>query len=279
MEAHLAHLDFLGRRPGTITQRRYCLGRLARWAAPTLLCELGRDDITAFITRPGVGSSTRAAEVSHVRGFFGWAHSEGLVEYDPSAHMRRPILPRRLPRPIPDDRLQVVLDQAPARVRHWMWLAAYAGLRCCEIAVLHSDDYHPDLGVLILRAAKGGDEEVVPVAGALADVLVGLPRGLWAPRWDGRSGHLSANMVSQHGNQVLHDLGVPDTMHSLRHWCGTWTYRVSGRDFRLTQEMLRHRSPSSTAMYTWVDPGELAEVADRLPTFGRRRLRSVAGSG
>ncbi|RIK08040.1 MAG: hypothetical protein DCC47_16050 [Acidobacteria bacterium] len=271
---HCAHLAYLGRARGTVDQRRWLLRRLATWLAPRSLLDPSAEQLVAFSRRPGRGASARAAEVTHMRGFYRWAHTHGLVERDPTYLLHRPALPRRLPRPIPDDRLAVALDRASARVRPWLYLAAYAGLRCCEIARGRSDDWQRDLGVIVV-VGKGGDEAAVPVAPILADVLDVMPPGWWAPRWDGRPGPLSANMVSQHGNRALRDLGIDDTMHSLRHWCGTQTYRVSGRDIRLTQEMLRHRSPTSTALYTWVDPGDLAGVAARLPGLGRRALRAV----
>jgi integrase/recombinase XerD len=53
------------------------------------------------------------------------------------------------------------------------------------------------------------------------------------------------------------------TAHQLRHWFGTHTLRIT-RDVRTTQELLRHRSISSTAIYT--------KVADRAKQDAVRRL-------
>ena len=73
--------------------------------------------------------------------------------------------------------------------------------------------------------------------------------------------------VSQITNRYLHDIGIAHTLHTLRHWFGTNCYRVSGRDLRATQELMGHESPASTQVYTWVDPGELAEAVGRLPAL------------
>lgn len=37
------------------------------------------------------------------------------------------------------------------------------------------------------------------------------------------------------------------------------------RDLRATQELLGHESPTSTQVYTWVDPGSLAAAVEGLP--------------
>jgi len=74
-------------------------------------------------------------------------------------------------------------------------------------------------------------------------------------------------MVSRLCNDHLHSIGIPHTLHSLRHRYGTQVYRASGRDLRLTQELMRHKTPVSTALYTWVDPAEGAAVVAKLPTF------------
>jgi len=71
--------------------------------------------------------------------------------------------------------------------------------------------------------------------------------------------------VSKAVNKYLHEVGISHTLHTLRYWFGSNTYRASGRDLRLTQELMRHRSPISTSIYTYVSPGEMVNVVNRLP--------------
>ncbi len=120
-----------------------------------------------------------------MRGFYRWAHTHGLVERDPTYLLHRPALPRRLPRPIPDDRLAVALDRASARVRPWLYLAAYAGLRCCEIARGRSDDWQRDLGVIVV-VGKGGDEAANrSVSSRPSSPPGGSSRSSRSPSWPG----------------------------------------------------------------------------------------------
>jgi integrase len=44
------------------------------------------------------------------------------------------------------------------------------------------------------------------------------------------------------------ELGIAATAHQLRHWFGTGIYAAS-HDIRLTQELLGHQSPNTTAIY------------------------------
>jgi integrase len=270
LEAHLNALRDINRRPGTIAQREYALRRLERFAGKPLL-ELDTETLRAWINQPQLGTEARAGAVSHARGFYRWAMEEGLITVDPTARLRRPKRERRLPRPMADDRAAKALTAAESPIREWLYLAAYAGLRACEIAPLKGEDLllrqRPPM--IVIRESKGGDTTAVPISSTLLPVLLALPERGWCfPSGPGgRRPHVSAGQVSKRSNAYLRDLGIPDTLHSLRHWFGTATYRATGRDLRTTQELMRHRSPTSTAIYTFVDPGEAARALDHLPSL------------
>jgi site-specific recombinase XerD len=63
-----------------------------------------------------------------------------------------------------------------------------------------------------------------------------------------------------------HPIGTGESLHSLRHFFGTETYRESG-DLRVCQELMGHDSPTTTAVYTAFSntAGALAvqKIADR----------------
>jgi len=260
---HLEHLRHIGRRPGTIEQRGWCLERLARQIAPVELIVATHQHLYAFCSRPHLGPEARAAAVSHVKGFYGWLLREELIDVDPSARLDRPRRPRHLPRPMPEHILSRALKEAPRPIRTWLYLAAYAGLRCCEIAPLRGEDLHGD--VLIIRQQKGGDEGSMPLSPVLQSELLGLPtRGPWFPQWNGSGRSMSAGQLQRHANRWLHSIGIEHTMHSLRHRFGTAVYQASGRDLRATQELMRHQSIQSTVGYTWIDPGGGHGIVGRL---------------
>ena len=256
---HILWLRRRNLRPTTIYQRERAILRLMRrLQAPSILwaTTLALEEHLDHIADAG----SRRTEMCHLRGFFRWAHEEGLISADPTARLAR-IRPRKyLPRPIPHDDLRRALADAPERVKPWLYLAAYAGLRACEIATLRVEHLHWDEGMIFVAQTKGGGMSAVPLHPTLAAVLRDrLPAQGWAfTKDDGQP--LNPWNVSHGVNRYLHGLGITHTLHTLRHWFGTEVHRLSGGDLRRTQELMRHDSPVSTAGYTWMDPGDGARV-------------------
>jgi integrase/recombinase XerC len=277
------HLDAETRRnlrPATVAQRRRALRRLRR-ALDVEILDVDGNDLAAWFDALTMAPEGRATELSHVRAFYRWAHLEGLIDADPTLRLVRPRLQRPLPRPIGDAELAQALDGAPDRVRPWLYLAAYAGLRASEIAGLRRQDVKNEAvpPVLIVGDGKGGKQRVVPLAPTLIDALREAkmpPRGPLFPRHDGQPGPLPGHLVSHHANRYLHGLGIADTLHSLRHFFGTEMYRES-QDLRVTQEVMGHASPLSTAGYAAWSPAKAATAVDRIKTPDKlRRARRSA---
>lgn len=261
---HLAHLRRRNRRPGTIYQRQRWLARLERALAPTPLVDATLEQLRAFTECAGGAPATRRCAVTHTRGFFRWLAIEGLRRDDPSVRLEQPFVPDGLPRPMSDEHVAHALNDSPERLRPWFHLAAYAGLRACEIAPLRREDLRSDL--IIIREQKGGHPGVIARSPILGPVLAHLPRRGWLfPKlgigWDG---HVTASQVSKLTNRWLHAEGIDDTFHSLRHWFGTMSYRVD-HDVLAAQEVLRHRKLGTTKVYAQLDSGRAAATVAGLP--------------
>lgn len=266
---HLAWLRRRGLRESTIEQRRRCLARLSRHADRPLL-DLEERDLERFLDRL-TGTDGLAAEIYHVKGFYDWAVEYELIDENPAARLRRPRIPRRLPRPIATDDLALALAQATGRVRPILYLAAYAALRAKDMCGLRAEDILWHERVLVVTEGKGGHEGVVDMNDTLTWALrtSDLPSSGWLfPYADGRPGHLPAYRISQAGNQFLHSLGIESTLHQLRHWSLTEFYRAT-LDIRATQQFARHQSITSTTIYTLVDRSVTADGASRLPDLSK----------
>lgn len=268
---HLRDLQRVNLCAATIYQRRRVLARLSHHAdRHPVHCD--QRQVEAFVFRP-LAPETMACELTHLRSWFQWTVQRGYRSDDPTADIQRPRLARRLPRPIADDDLAMALENAPDRVRPWLYLAAYAGLRAAEVAQLRADALHLDAEppIIVIERSKGGGMSSVPLHPHLREVLTtcGLPRsGYLFRRCDGQPGPNAPWTISHKANAYLRSIGLTDTFHSLRHWFGTNAYRASGRDLRTAQELLRHRSPVSSAIYTFVDPGDSCSAVNRIPIVG-----------
>lgn len=260
---HLAHCRRRNLRPGTIQQRQYALSRLRRRLPSGDLLDATTDDLVAFLDRH-IGPDARATETSHLKGFYSWAHRAGMIDEDPSLEVVRPRIGRRLPRPIPSEDLERAIDEAPDRVRPWLLLAAYCGLRACEVAALRREDVLDghDPAVLVVADGKGGKQRVVPMPDALLEAFRGWDtpgRGPLFRKVDGTNAQMPAHLVSQICNRHLHSIGVRQTLHTLRHWYGTTIYQTT-TDLRLTQELMGHASPVTTAGYAAWSPKKAADA-------------------
>lgn len=272
---YLRHLRYLNRRPGVIGHRASALRHLARFAAPCSVLDLDSEAIRVFVGRETLGPEARNNAISHVRGFYRWAAAHGYIAVDPTEDLERPRRPRRLARPMPTDAVTLALRMAPDPIRQWLYLATYAGLRSCEIAQLSGADFNlsQQPPVLIVQESKGGDTQFAVIAHELQVVAHELsvirgwcfPRGAGDPSGRRWAGHVSANQVQKRTNAFLHEQGIPQTLHQLRHWFGTELLRASGGNARIAQEGLRHRSANSMAIYTFVAPIDIARALDALP--------------
>jgi len=257
-----------GLRQNTITLRKRVLRRLELHAGLDLL-HVDLDDIRRFLDRLD-DSGSRAAEATQIRTFYRWAALEGYVKEDPTYRLE-PIRKRKyLPRPISDGDLARALANAPERVRPMLWLAAYAGLRACDIAQLRAEHLMFDRvpPMIFVEESKGGKQRSVPMAPVLIEAIRPvLPAYGWGfPRLDGNPGPLPPHMVSKLCNEYLHNLGIRATLHQLRHWFVTKVYAVD-KDLVVAQELAGHENISTTRLYTWTDPGAAAVTVQRLPSF------------
>jgi integrase len=148
-------------------------------------------------TRLYLTPAARAAELSNVRSFYRWALLEELIDRDPTLRLVRPRLPRRLPRPMADADIAKALAVAPYPIRAFLNLAAFAGLRACEIAPLRRSDVLDGASapVLIVQNGKGGKQRIIPLAPELARTLTAaeMPTHGYLFRAANSTGHGSVN--------------------------------------------------------------------------------------
>jgi integrase/recombinase XerC len=261
IDEHLTTMRLRGLSEYSVAIRRASLRRLAVFVAPLSLLEVTAADLNRY-QRALLGGSglaplaarSRASYVVNLRMFYQWAHAEGLVGSNPATVLVVPKVPKGRPHPIGEDELALALTEASPRMRAWLALAAGAGLRAMEIAGLRREDVVERAGMphLVLHG-KGSKTRIVPLSPWVLEVLkqYGMPvDGRLFIQSNGRP--VTAKRVSDLSNDYLHRLGIVETIHKLRHRFATRLYRAT-KDLRLTQEMLGHDSPATTAIYAGFD--------------------------
>jgi integrase len=278
---HLDYLRMLGRSPAMIRGRRNAVVRLGA-ALPGPLLEASGEDLLAWRSALAVSDGTVRSYVSHARQFYGWAARAGYVPASPAGQLPVPRKARRLPRPIATADLFYAVSVAPPRIRPWLILAAWCGLRAKEIALLRRECVMLAAAqpVILIAgdATKGKHERTVPVSRFAAGELAAaqLPLTGWCfPRGDGRPGPNHPARVSGLAAAFLRSAGIPATLHQLRHWFGTSTYAVN-KDLRAVQELMGHRTVESTQGYADWDRSAASAAVEALPAPPRLR---VVGAG
>lgn len=259
--------------PGLVNRRASFL-RAAEHGIGRPLLQAQPAELTVFIhseRQRGLSDATLYVYSGHLRAFYSWAIAHNYTRRNPMLSAATPRRPKYLPRPIADGPLGMALMTADDRTRVVLMLAALAGLRAVEIARLRREDVleHMDPPAIVVHG-KGDKPRIVSLSVTLLRELrrYGLPkRGPVVRRLDGKLSHVSPSLVSSVANKHLHQLGIPDTLHSLRHFAGTTLYQQT-RDIRLVQETLGHASPAQTAQYVaWAKedaPAAMEALADKV---------------
>lgn len=237
----------------TIEARLDALQRFSLWLAPTLLLNATDAQLTRY--QRGLAPLAPASVdiyTRHIQAFYRWALGRNLIESDPAAGLVRPKVRRGRPHPTQLDDLRAIFACTTGSLRMAYVLAAFAGLRAGEVCALERQDLYLGNQPTALIHGKGGKDRTVPLIEPVIAELIsyGLPRAGYVVTRDGMP--YSARQMSSDSHNHLRVLGIPTTLHSLRHLFATQTYRTS-RDLLLLADLLGHSSVATTQIYAEPD--------------------------
>jgi integrase/recombinase XerC len=241
----------------------------------------------ADLHQRGYARSTIARRLASLRSLFEYCRREKLVESNPARALRTPRQGRRLPHFLSTEQVAKLLetppDDQPAGLRDRAILETLysAGLRVSELVSLDLADWDRDSNVLRVRG-KGRKERIAPVgrfaAAAILDWLQHRQTdnspsatdvdAMFLNRFGRR---LSARSVGRMLEKHIAAAGLDQltSPHTLRHSFASHMLD-GGADLRSVQELLGHKSLTTTQIYTHVSTRRLRETYDRAHPHARR---------
>lgn len=298
IEAYGRHLQY-GRnvsehtRSGYLGDLRQFQAFLARQAPGTGEIPVDHLLIRSFLAtlyQRRLKKTTIARKVATLRSFYGYLLREGQVSCNPAELIQLPRQEKHIPAVLSADEMLALLqvdfpdDLGGCRDRAIIELFYSAGIRISELTGLNVGDLHPREGLVKVRG-KGRVERIVPVGTpALRAIETYLQRRELMPgrlaAADTQPLFLSSRGVRMNRRGVARvvermvqasGIGRRISPHALRHTFATHLLDA-GADLRSIQEMLGHRSLSTTQKYTSVSVSRLMEIYDRAhPRAGGRK--------
>ncbi len=241
--------------------------------------------IRAFLSslhREKLRKVTISRKVAALRSFYRYLLREGVVAVNPAELIQLPRCEKYIPVVLSADEMLALLqvkfaeDAAGSRDRAMIELFYSAGIRLSELTGLNLEDVRFQEG-LIKVLGKGRKERIVPFGRpALQAIEAYLQKrqellkeatggkGEEALFLSTRGKRMNPRGVARVVERVVRESGIGRKIspHALRHTFATHLLDA-GADLRSIQEMLGHKSLSTTQKYTSVSVSRLMEIYDR----------------
>ncbi|TWU14232.1 Tyrosine recombinase XerC [Symmachiella macrocystis] len=221
--------------------------------------------------------TTIARRLACLRSFFRYCHREKLVESNPAKALRTPRAGKRLPHFLSTEQLATLLETPLAntwdglRDRAILETLYSAGLRVAELVAVDIEDWDRDADVLRV-IGKGRKERYAPIGSYAAEALIRWlecratrpnikPAARFAVFLNKNGGRLTTRSIGRMLDKHLKTAGLDriTSPHTLRHSFATHLLD-GGADLRSVQELLGHKSLTTTQIYTHVSTKRLREA-------------------
>ena len=234
---------------------------------------LSEDEIRSFflhlINEKGAARSTVTIYLCGIKFFYETTLGRNL----PILEIVRPAKRHKLPVVLSTEEVNNLLERVKNPVHRMCLTLIYAcGLRLSEGLHLRVEDIDSDRMLVAVRNGKGGKDRYVPLPERTLEQL----RAYWMlhrPKtwlFSTKTGQLPLNPTTlQKTFKVVvrqSGIGKNASVHTLRHSYATYLLE-SGVNLRVIQELLGHKSPHTTAIYTHLTQktvDQLATVINRL---------------
>ena len=235
----------------------------------------------AALQQAGYAKSTISRKLASLRSFFKFAMREGVTNTNPAKPLRNPRQNRKLPLVLSNDEVGRLLTAPPAhdvaglRDRAILETMYSSGLRVSELVGLRDGDLDFGQGITRVRG-KGRKERISPLGSYAIEAIQAYAArrsrstesevlGQAAPVFVNRFGNiLTTRSVGRMLDKYIAaaELDSRTSPHTLRHSFATHLLD-RGADIRSVQELLGHKSLSTTQIYTHVSATNLRTIYEK----------------
>lgn len=234
-------------------------------------------DFLKWLKELGLSERSQARIISGVKAYYTYLKLEKILEKNPSELLETPKLTRKLPDVLDTheiDQLISAIDLSKPggeRDKAIIEVLYSSGLRVSELIELKMNDIIKEEGLVVVTG-KGNKQRIVPI-GSIALNQLDLYYQYFRNHTDIKKGHEAYVFLNRNGRKLsrvyvftmLKDLaeraGVKKKIspHTLRHSFAT-SLVEAGADLRAVQQMLGHKSITTTEIYTHLDRSYLKDV-------------------
>ncbi|MEY4188971.1 MAG: Tyrosine recombinase XerC [Planctomycetota bacterium] len=245
----------------------------------------------AWLHECGYARTTVARRLACLRSFFRFCNRDGICETNPAKPLRTPRSGRKLPHFLTTEQIGSLLTAPPAntppgiRDRAILETMYSAGLRVSELVGLNVTDW--DRGSGIVRVlGKGRKERLAPIGSYASKALDHWlevrqpdPKAPEKQRFAMFLNRFGRRLTTRSIGRLLEThittagLSQQTTPHTLRHTFATHLLD-GGADLRSVQELLGHKSLTTTQIYTHVSTRRLRETYEKAHPHAPRNRAS-----
>ena len=251
------------------------------------------DDIHAFLSylarEQRSKAATRARKASTIRIFFAYLNEKAeLLDTNPALHLETPKQDKRLPKYLSFDDSKKLLETVQnednrnsLRDTAIITLFLNCGIRLSELVGINIKDI--DFNECKLNViGKGNKERTIylnkPCMKAINDYLVVRPKKelIKNDKKHSQDALFLSERRERIGNRTVQHIVTKElslagldtkkySVHKLRHTAATLMYQYGQVDIRALQELLGHKSISTTEIYTHVNSDQVRDAVERNP--------------
>jgi integrase/recombinase XerC len=266
----------------------YLRDRVGEVSSPAELDVATLRGYVAYLHECDYSKATIARRLACLRSFLRYCQREGLVTSNPAKALRTPRAGRKLPHFLTGEQIVQLLEAPPAnepeglRDRALLETMYSAGLRVAELVGLNLDHWDRDANILRVFG-KGKKERIAPVGRHAAKALYDWLE-VRQPADDAKPADRAAVFLNRFGTRLttrsvgrmlekylnLTGLDQHTSPHTLRHTFATHLLD-GGADLRSVQEMLGHKSLTTTQIYTHVSTQRMRDTYEKAHPHARKK--------